>query len=182
MKTNHQKIFISTGGTGGHIFPAISLADDLKEKYNIEIITDNRGLKYLSNYKKIKIKIINSSTIFNKNIIKFFIGFIKVIISFFISILFIIKNRPNLIIGMGGYSSFPFCVAGFCLRIPVLIYENNLVIGKANKYLLPLVKKIVVSTNNVEGIIPKYKNKIFSSGYLIRRQILNLKKGRKRKV
>ena len=73
MKTNHQKIFISTGGTGGHIFPAISLADDLKEKYNIEIITDNRGLKYLSNYKKIKIKIINSSTIFNKNIIKFFI-------------------------------------------------------------------------------------------------------------
>ena len=50
MKSNNKKIFIATGGTGGHIFPAISLADDLKEKYNIEIITDNRGLKYLSNY------------------------------------------------------------------------------------------------------------------------------------
>ena len=47
---------------------------------------------------------------------------------------------------MGGYSSFPICIAGFLLRIPIIIYENNLIIGRANKFLLPIVKKIMLST------------------------------------
>ena len=87
-----------------------------------------------------------------------------------------ILERPQLIIGMGGYSSFPICAAGYFLRIPIIIYENNLVIGKANKFLLPMVKKILVSNSNIEGINSKYREKMFFSGYLIRSQILNLKK------
>ena len=46
---------------------------------------------------------------------------------------------------MGGYSSFPVCIAAAILRIKFVIYENNLIIGKANKYLLPFAKKIFVS-------------------------------------
>ena len=42
---------------------------------------------------------------------------------------------------MGGYSSFPVCVASYLLKIPVIIYENNIVLGRANKVLLPLSKK-----------------------------------------
>ena len=42
---------------------------------------------------------------------------------------------------MGGYSSFPVCIAASILRIPFIIYENNLYIGKANKYLLPFAQK-----------------------------------------
>ena len=44
---------------------------------------------------------------------------------------------------MGGYSSFPICFAAFILRIKFVIYENNLIIGKANKYLLPFAKNIL---------------------------------------
>ena len=46
---------------------------------------------------------------------------------------------------MGGYASFPICFAGVILRIPFVIYENNLLIGKANRYLAPFAKKIFVS-------------------------------------
>ena len=46
---------------------------------------------------------------------------------------------------MGGYSSFPICIAASILRIKFIIYENNLIIGKANKYLLPFAEKNFVS-------------------------------------
>ena len=56
MKKNNKKILIATGGTGGHIFPSLSLADFLKRKHKVEIITDKRGLKYLKIIKKLILK------------------------------------------------------------------------------------------------------------------------------
>ena len=50
-------------------------------------------------------------------------------------------NRPTIIFGMGGYSSFPICIAATILKIKFIVYENNLIIGKANSYLLPFAKK-----------------------------------------
>jgi UDP-N-acetylglucosamine--N-acetylmuramyl-(pentapeptide) pyrophosphoryl-undecaprenol N-acetylglucosamine transferase len=74
---------------------------------------------------------------------------------------------------MGGYSSFPVCIAAKMLKIPFIIYENNLHIGKANRYLLPFAKKIFVSHKELEGISEKYKNKIIEIGNIIRKDILN---------
>ena len=61
---------------------------------------------------------------------------------------------------MGGYSSFPVCLSGYLLKIPIIIYENNLVI-KSNKFLLPLSKKILVSNESIEGIKKNIKIKYF---------------------
>ena len=69
-----KKILIATGGTGGHVFPAYSLANSLKEDYNVILTTDKRGLNYLKNYKNIAFKIIHSSPN-KKNIFKLFIVF-----------------------------------------------------------------------------------------------------------
>jgi UDP-N-acetylglucosamine:LPS N-acetylglucosamine transferase len=68
MKTiNKNKIIIATGGTGGHVFPAYSLAKNLiKNDYLVEIITDKRGLKFLDTKKDIKFILNNSTTIFKK--------------------------------------------------------------------------------------------------------------------
>tara|TARA_B100000029_G_scaffold407437_1_gene408367 strand:+ start:2851 stop:3948 length:1098 start_codon:yes stop_codon:yes gene_type:complete len=176
MKNAKKKILIATGGTGGHIFPSLSLADFLKRKHQIEIVTDKRGLKYVPHGEEINIRTINSDTVFGKNIFKACLGIVKIILSFIFSIFLMMNSRPKLIIGMGGYSSFPVCIAGYCLRIPVIIYENNLVIGRANRFLLPIVRKILVSTKDIQGIDSKHSKKIFFSGYLIRSHILNLKK------
>ena len=78
---------------------------------------------------------------------------------------------------MGGYSSFPICIAGSILRIRFVIYESNLLIGKSNRYLLPFTKKIFVSYKEVEGISKKYKNKVIEIGNLIREEILNFSTG-----
>ena len=169
---NKNCIVIAAGGTGGHVFLSIGLANYLKKDYDIEIVTDERGIKYFHNYKNIRTKKITSSRIFNKNIIYFIIGITKVFLSIISSMIFLIKLKPKLIIGMGGYSSFPVCLSGFFLKIPIFIYENNLVIGRANKILLPFSKKILVSTSNIQGINKKYKNKISHIGFLLRDNLL----------
>tara|TARA_B100000945_G_C20248458_1_gene533308 strand:+ start:40 stop:831 length:792 start_codon:yes stop_codon:yes gene_type:complete len=74
---------------------------------------------------------------------------------------------------MGGYSSFPICLASKVLGIPFIIYENNLLIGKSNKYLLPFAKKIFTSYEGLEGIKSKYKKKVVVIGNIIRKEILD---------
>ena len=66
-----KKILIATGGTGGHIFPALSLAKNLfKKNYDIILTTDKRGLKYLSYTNEINLKKITSSPLVKKNIFR----------------------------------------------------------------------------------------------------------------
>ena len=176
MTDNIKKIIIATGGTGGHIFPAYSLAKHLVEKkFEVELISDERGLKYLKNLKGIKITKITTTTLFKKNIFKFLFSILILLYSILRSFTHLLFNRPKLVFGMGGYSSFPVCISAKILRIPLIIYENNLHIGKTNKYLLPFATKIFVSNLNLEGIKKKYNNNVCEIGNIIRKEILNFK-------
>ncbi len=169
-----KKILIATGGTGGHIFPAYSLANYLMNKnFSVVVTTDYRGFKYFQNHKILNLKIINSVPIAKKNLFNIIFSISKVIFSFIKSMLFLISNRPSIVVGMGGYSSFPICIAAFVLRIKFIIYENNLIIGKTNRYLLPFAEKIFVSYEELEGIPEKYKNKIVEVGNIVREEIIN---------
>ncbi len=174
MNNKLKKIIIATGGTGGHVFPAYSLAKHFMDNnIHVQIISDKRGLRYLQGYNDLKIVEIASSTIFKKNILKSLLSILMIFYSLLRSLIFLFNNRPNLVFGMGGYSSFPVCIAAKILRIPFIVYENNLYIGKANKYLLPLADKIFVSNKEVEGISKKYSNKVFEIGNIIRKEILD---------
>ncbi len=176
MNNKPKKIVIATGGTGGHVFPAYSLARHfIDNEINVAIISDKRGLKYLQDYRDIKVITITSSTIFRKNIFQLLFSTLIIFYSILRSFIFLLTNRPNLVFGMGGYSSFPVCIAAKILRIPFIIYENNLHIGKANRYLLPYAKKIFVSYKELEGISEKYQKKVFETGNIIRKEILNFK-------
>ena len=169
-----KKVLIATGGTGGHIFPAYSLVNILKKDYEIILSSDRRGLNYLKNNDNLKIIKISSSPLIKKNIYKFFLSALTIIYSIIKSIFILILIRPKIIFGMGGYSSFPICVAASILRIKFIIYENNMIIGKANKYLLPFAQKIFVSYKDLEGISKKYNKKIVEIGNIIREEILNI--------
>ena len=73
-----KKILIATGGTGGHVFPAYSLASYLKNKnYNVQISIDKRGLRYLKDYKNFKVVEIPSSPLIKKKLIQIFLFIIN---------------------------------------------------------------------------------------------------------
>ena len=169
-----KKILIATGGTGGHVIPAYSLANYLmRNKYDIKVTIDKRGFKFLKKYKNINFITIESSPFIKKSFLKAAISLFIISYSILKSLLFLLFNRPSIVIGMGGYSSFPICIAAAILNIELVIYESNLIIGKANKYLLPFVKKIFVSFKELEGIPKKYSNKVSVIGNIVREEVLN---------
>ena len=177
--TKKNKIIIATGGTGGHVFPAYSLAKNfIKNNYLVEIITDKRGLQYLEKHKDIKLILNNSATIFKKNIINSFISVFIIFYSYMKSLIILYKAKPIIVFGMGGHASFPVCLAAKTLNIPFILYENNIQIGKSNKYLLPFAFKIFISYQDVIGIKNKYDHKVIITGNIIREEILNFKKNR----
>tara|TARA_B100000965_G_scaffold350625_1_gene324641 strand:- start:355 stop:1458 length:1104 start_codon:yes stop_codon:yes gene_type:complete len=173
MNKKLKKIVIATGGTGGHVFPAYSLAKHfIEKKVSVEIISDKRGLRYLKDCYDVKITQIASSTIFKKSIFKLLYSTLIIFYSIIRSLIFLSINKPNLVFGMGGYSSFPVCIAATILRIPFIIYENNLYVGKANRYLLPYAKKVFVSHKELEGVSENHREKVFEIGNIIRKEIL----------
>ena len=171
-----KKIFIATGGTGGHIIPAIALFANLKKRGHIvEIISDKRGQKFLNFFSKINPKIIDSKPLLKKNIFKFFYALLILCKSFLLSFLYLIKNKPDLIFGMGGYSSIPICISAKIIGINFFIYENNLLAGKSNRLLSLLATRILVSYRDVKGFRDKYYKKVSYVGNIIREKILNFK-------
>ncbi len=165
-----KKIVIASGGTGGHIIPALSLYDFFVSKdYFVELSTDERGLSYIDNIDKKNIKIIDTSKIIKSKKIK---SVFKIILAVIKSFIFLSKNRPTFIIGMGGYSSFPICFSAVILRIPLIIYENNLCFGKVNKYLATFADKIFVNYKDIEGIKTNFRSKIKVVGNILRKNIL----------
>ena len=120
-----------------------------------------------------------SSPLLKKNILTFYFLYLKFFFSIIQSLIFLVFSRPSIVFGMGGYSSFPICIASSILRIKFVIYENNLIIGKANKFLLPFAERIFVSYKEVEGIADKYKTKLVVIGNLIREEIIGSKSNEK---
>ena len=172
----NKKILIATGGTGGHIFPAFSLANHLKKKnYQLKITVDKRGLKYFKNLNDLDLIQIPASPFIKKNIFKFLFSLLTIVYSIIISLFYLIFNRPSIIFGTGGYSSFPICIAASILRIKFVIYESNLIIGKTNKFLLPYAKKIFVSYKDLEGVPSKYNSKVSEVGNIVRQEIIDFK-------
>jgi len=169
-----KKILIATGGTGGHVFPAYSLANYLGNKdYKVKLTSDKRGLSYLKDYKRFNLISIPSTPLIKNNIFNFLSSIIAIVFSTIKSFFLLLFQRPAIVFGMGGYSSFPVCIAASILRIKFVIYENNLILGKANKYLLPFAKKIFVAYKDLEGVSEKHKKKVIEIGNIVREQIIN---------
>ena len=120
--SKNNKILITVGGTGGHVFPGIYLAEHLSEKnFNVEIVTDARVYIFLQNNKSFKITTFPSLPLIKSNIFKFFYSSIFILYSIIRSIFFLITNKPKIIFGMGGYASFPICIAATILRIKFIL-------------------------------------------------------------
>ena len=174
MSEDNKNIFIATGGTGGHIFPAVSLMEYLNKNGFVSILTtDFRGIKFVDKKNMQNTILIDSSSL---NREKKFVSVLRILRSIFRSVIILFKTKPKFIFGMGGYASFPICLAGMLLRIPIIIYENNLLIGKTNRFLAPFSKRIFVTYKDIQGIKTKFKDKTIVSGNIIREKILNFSK------
>ena len=169
------KILLSTGGTGGHIFPILSLYQNLKKLKKIEdvkIITDERAKKLIGIE---NIKIIKSDSPFRKKgIIHLIKTIFYILTSTFKCFIFLICFNPKIIIGSGGYVSAPVLIASLILRKRIILYETNAILGRVNRLFLPYCVKLLSGYSEVINFPKKYKKKFCYVGQLVRNEFLKI--------
>ena len=135
-KKNKPYIMIAAGGSGGHLFSADAVSNELRKRnYRIILLTDKRVKRFLNNFKADKIILVPSDTFTNKGFIKWPQAAFKLLLGFFISLFWIILTRPILSIGFGGYPSLSPLLASKLLGRKIIIHEQNTVFGRANNFL-----------------------------------------------
>ena len=165
-----NRIAIATGGTAGHIYPMLGLYEHLIQKgYVVNFITDQRGKKYFTPSMLDSVKILKINSPFNLKGLSKILSFFYLFYACFYSLLLLIANRPNLVIGSGGYASFPILTAAFLLRINIIIYETNIVLGKTNKIFYKNCKKLLVGCDDLDFFPKKFHSKATFVGQLVRR-------------
>ncbi len=174
-KEQHIKIIIAGGGTGGHIFPAVAIANAIKNiDATIEILfVGATGKMEMEKVPKEGYKIIgldiagfNRSSMFKNILLPF-----KVLKSFRQAKAILAEFKPNLCIGVGGYASFPLLYMAQRAGIATLIQEQNSFAGKANKILAKRAEVVCTGYNHMERFFPK--EKIVYTGNPIRKTISN---------
>lgn len=170
------RVIISGGGTGGHIFPAISIANALKAKVeSIEILfVGANGRMEMEKVPAAGYEIVGLTIsglqrkLTTANLLLPF----KVIGSVTQAMGIIKSFKPNVAIGVGGYASGPLLLAAGLKGVPILIQEQNSYAGITNKYLSRYASKICVAYPGMERFFPK--EKIILTGNPVRQDINNL--------
>ncbi|RXQ89853.1 undecaprenyldiphospho-muramoylpentapeptide beta-N-acetylglucosaminyltransferase [Ancylomarina salipaludis] len=170
------KIIVSGGGTGGHIYPAISIANALKAKQDdIEILFVGAEGKMemekvpAAGYKIVGLPIRGLQRNFNKENLKFFSRLFK---SLRKAKKIIKEFKPNAVVGVGGYASGPLLHAANKMGIPSLIQEQNSYAGITNKLLAKKANKICVAYSGMERFFPA--DKILFTGNPVRKDLAKL--------
>lgn len=175
METNHKlRIIISGGGTGGHIYPAIAVAQALEKKLdgNVEFLfVGALGRMEMEKVPKAGYAIEGLwISGFQRSIsVKNLLFPIKVIHSVFKSLQILKRFKPDLAIGFGGYASGAMMYAATLKGIPSLIHEQNSYAGITNKILRSRVNKIAVAYDKMERFFPA--NKLVKTGNPVRKDI-----------
>lgn len=171
-----MKAIISGGGTGGHIFPAISIANCLKKKYpKAEILfVGAKGRMEMEKVPQAGYEIIGLPVagFQRKKLWKNFSFPFKLICSMVKAGKIIREFKPDVVIGVGGYASGPTLKAAVSKGIPTLIQEQNSFPGVTNKMLASGVNRICVAYDNMSRWFPE--NKIVFTGNPIRQNIARL--------
>ena len=174
-----MRMIIAGGGTGGHLFPGIAIAEEFKER------GDENEVLFVGTEKGIEarvlpklgwpVRFISAEGIKGKGALSKIRALYKLIPGFFESVKVIKEFGPDAVIGVGGYASAPLLMAARFLRIRTAIHEQNALPGVTNRTLGKVVNTVFVSFPGSIGFFPE--GKVVVSGNPLRREIL---KGLKR--
>lgn len=169
-----KKIIIAGGGTGGHIFPAIAIANALKQKQpDMEFLfVGAKGKMEMDRVPQAGYSIVGIDIAgFNRSSLIKNIGLPLKIIKSFFQVRKIFKDfQPDAVIGVGGYSTFPVLKHAQAKGIPTFIHESNSFAGKSNKMLARGATRIFTGTDGMDRFFPA--DKITITGNPVRKQIV----------
>lgn len=152
MMTHHSKqaagtLMVMAGGTGGHVYPAIAVADYLQAKgWDIVWLATEGGMENrLIAEKPYSKAMITMRGVRGKGLLGWVMLPFKLLLAFKQSVNAILKHKPNVVLGMGGFAAFPGGMMAKLLRKPLVIHEQNSVAGLTNKTLSYVANKVLAA-------------------------------------
>jgi UDP-N-acetylglucosamine--N-acetylmuramyl-(pentapeptide) pyrophosphoryl-undecaprenol N-acetylglucosamine transferase len=174
--SDKYRLIISGGGTGGHIFPAVAIANAFRERHpDAEILfVGAKGKMEMTRVPEAGYRIIGLwiSGLQRKLTLSNLMFPIKLISSYFKASQIIRSFKPHVVVGTGGYASGPMMIAATRAKIPAVIQEQNSFAGLTNKQVADKVSKVCVAYDGMEKYFPK--DKIVLTGNPVRKDILSV--------
>ena len=165
MRGEFMKVVVSAGGTGGHIYPALAVLEKLKkEDKHLEVL-------YIGTKNRMESEIIPARGInyvgieiygFSKNILRDIKNIFLVTKSYHQCLKLLRDFNPDIVLGFGGYVTYPVLKAAKKLGIKTFLHEQNSIVGKTNKFLSNHVDLVAVSFLSTLNKFPKAKKVIYS--------------------
>src|SRR5262245_7910250 len=166
-------ILLAAGGTGGHLFPAAALAQELARRgYDVELATDIRAEKYGIEFPGRAIHRIPSATLTSRSPLAVAATFSRLCMGFLGARRLLQQIKPSAVIGFGGYPTLPPIIAASTLKIPTAIHEQNAIMGRANRLLSRFVDKIALSFKPTKLLRPDAEAKAQVTGIPVRDAVL----------
>jgi UDP-N-acetylglucosamine--N-acetylmuramyl-(pentapeptide) pyrophosphoryl-undecaprenol N-acetylglucosamine transferase len=177
-----MKILFTGGGTGGHFYPIIAIAEALHRLADKEHVIDlslfyvsddpyNKDLLAINRMKYVEIKTGKKRTYFSfsnfTDLFKIFFACINATIRLFMI-------YPDVVFGKGGYASFPMMFAAKLLRIPVVIHESDISLGRVNKWIANYAEKIAISYPETAASIAHADTRAALTGIPVRQNMLEI--------
>jgi UDP-N-acetylglucosamine--N-acetylmuramyl-(pentapeptide) pyrophosphoryl-undecaprenol N-acetylglucosamine transferase len=170
-----KKIIITTGGTGGHFFPATTTAEILLDRgYEVHLIIDARCKKYINSDPRYILHVIDYKVNY-KNYWSKFLSLLQIIKASYNSLMLLYAIKPNIIIGFGSYATFCPLLSALLMRVPIIVHEQNCIMGKVNRFFARFAKKIALSYEETVNCNKLHKDKIIYTGSIVRDNIKNIK-------
>ncbi|MGH1407047.1 MAG: undecaprenyldiphospho-muramoylpentapeptide beta-N-acetylglucosaminyltransferase [Rhodomicrobiaceae bacterium] len=168
-----KRILLAAGGTGGHLFPAFALTEELKRRdVDVHIVTDERVDEMVGNSPADQMHVVPSATMKGKNPI----ALLKTALTLGRGILaargLLKKIKPDFVLGFGGYPTFPPLIAAGQLGIKTGLHDQNAVMGRANKMLANRVDVIATSFPDVKYLPESCEHKVRLTGNPVRDKVL----------
>ena len=168
-----KTIILAAGGTGGHMFPARALAEVLRMRgWRIVLITDQRGAALSDGFSTKERHVIPAASLGGKNPIRLVMGMFSLLAGIVKSLWLILRTRPALVAGFGGYPSFPALAAARLSFTPIVLHEQNCVLGRTNRVFAKRAKLIASGFDVLEKLPPTAKARHVMTGNPLRASIL----------
>ncbi len=150
MSTASQRITLVAGGTGGHVFPALAIAAELRARqFEVQWIGSEQGMEArLVPQHQIPIDYIKISGLRGKGFRKLLTAPFDILRAIYQAVQILRKQRPQVVVGMGGFVTGPTGIAARLLGIPLVIHEQNAIAGLTNRWLAKIATTVLESFPN----------------------------------
>lgn len=166
-------VLLSAGGTGGHVYPAESLAMELKKRgYRLALVTDRRGSALGGRLGELETHRVRSGGIAGKGVVTRILNMGEILIGILQSCSLLLRLNPSVVIGFGGYASLPMMLAANFSSTATAIHEQNALLGRANRLLSRNAQKIATSYKKMQYIPKQAAENVVYTGMPVRDHVI----------